>query len=412
MTSNTKGSEDFQWPPEEISSVPFRLYKNEEIYKSEQNRVFGGAVWNFLCLEVEVPNAGDFRTTQVGRMPVVVTRNFDGKICAFENRCAHRGTLIVLEEGGNARDFSCVYHAWNYDLKGSLKGIPFKAGVNGAGGLPESFCMQDHGPRKLRVATICGLVFGTFSNDVPPIEDFIGDVILPRLRRVLGKPVEIIGRFTQVLPYNWKLYAENVRDTYHASLLHTFFTTFRIARLTQAGGIFLSSDGGHHATASFAPKAEKDAAYQSLRSNNETLRLSDPRLLECYDEYNDGIKNQMLTIFPGLVVQQVYNSLALRLIVPVSINSTELRWVYLGYTDDTPELRRARLLQANLIGPAGFVSMEDGCVGNFVERGISTAQDKFAVVQMGGLTAESQPTRATEVAVRGFWKAYRSYMGV
>jgi hypothetical protein len=55
--------------------------------------------------------------------------------------------------------------------------------------------------------------------------------------------------------------------------------------------------------------------------------------------------------------------------------------------------------------------MEDGCVTGFVQRGIASAGDKVSVVEMGGQTTESQKTRATEAAVRGFWKAYRRHMG-
>jgi hypothetical protein len=66
----------------------------------------------------------------------------------------------------------------------------------------------------------------------------------------------------------------------------------------------------------------------------------------------------------------------------------------------------------NLVGPAGLVSMEDGCVGGFVQRGTASAEDERAVVQMGGDTTESTDTRATEASVRGFWKAWRRHMGL
>jgi anthranilate 1,2-dioxygenase large subunit/terephthalate 1,2-dioxygenase oxygenase component alpha subunit len=75
-------------------------------------------------------------------------------------------------------------------------------------------------------------------------------------------------------------------------------------------------------------------------------------------------------------------------------------------------LRRRRLKQLNLAGPAGFVSMEDGCIGNFVERGAAAAADASSLVEMGGAGTESQNTRATETAIRGFWKLWRSMMGM
>ena len=87
----------------------------------------------------------------------------------------------------------------------------------------------------------------------PDIETFIGPEVAARLRVATGRKLEIIGRFTEVLPNNWKLYAENVRDTYHASLLHLFFATFKINRLSQGGGVQINETGElprlHHAGA-------------------------------------------------------------------------------------------------------------------------------------------------------------------
>jgi anthranilate 1,2-dioxygenase large subunit len=64
------------------------------------------------------------------------------------------------------------------------------------------------------------------------------------------------------------------------------------------------------------------------------------------------------------------------------------------------------------VGPAGYISMEDGCIAGFVQRGIAGAGEERSVVSMGGAEAESQDTRATETSVRGFWKAYRPLMGL
>jgi Ring hydroxylating alpha subunit (catalytic domain) len=134
-------------------------------------------------------------------------------------------------------------------------------------------------------------------------------------------------------------------------------------------------------------------------------------VLGMHDEFHDDIQLQILSVFPGFVLQQVHNALAVRQIVPRGVDATDLNWTYLGFVDDTAELRAHRLKQNNLVGPAGYVSMEDGCVGGFVQRGAAAAGDHVSVVNMGGEGAESQETRATEASVRGFWKAYRRYMG-
>ena len=412
----TTPSADRAWPDASLARVPYWVYQDEANYRAELRHIFEGPAWSYVCLEADLERPGDFRTTFVGEMPVIVVRGAEGAIHAFENRCAHRGALIALDDGGAAGShFQCVYHAWTYDLQGNLVGIAFEKGSNGRGGMPASFCKADHGPRKLRTATLHGLVFATVSAETPPIEEYLGAEVLGRIRRVLRGPVQVLGRFTQALPNNWKLYVENVKDTYHASLLHAFFGTFRITRLTQGGGILVSPDGGHHASYTIDRADDRTStAYreQGIRSEKERYRLADPSLLDSVDEFGDGIQLQILTVFPGFVLQQINNCLAVRQVLPKSPGAMELHWTYLGFADDDEAMRRRRLKQANLVGPAGYVSMEDGCVGGFVQRGVAAAGDVLSVVNMGGEGTESQETRATEASVRGFWKAYRRYMGL
>ncbi len=398
--------------PADLTRVPFHWYQDQALLRQEQTDVFEGPVWNYLCIESEIRNVGDWRTTFVGRMPVVVVRTEDETITAFENRCLHRGALICFDNAGNNKDFTCVYHAWRYDLSGNLKSVAFGKGVNGKGGMPETFRVQDHATRRLRIATISGIVFGTLSDITPPIEEYVGPDVLFALRRNASKKLQVIGRFTEVLPNNWKMYGENVRDTYHASLLHVFFATFRINRLSQGGGVTVSENGACHVSTTLAPTEAVDNSYSGMRSVDDELRLSDPSMLETIDEHGDRVRQQIIGVFPSFAMQRTNNVLAIRQFVPKGIDSTDLNWVYLGYADDAPELRKLRLKQLNLAGPAGFVSMEDGCIGNFVERGSVAAPDGVTLLEMGGAGVESQDTRATETAVRGFWQMWRRLMGI
>ncbi len=404
------------WPEESLARVPYWVYQDEANYKREMERLFEAATWNFVCLEADIPNKGDYRTNHVGIMPVIAVRAADGSINCFENRCSHRGALIAFDDGGNVgNQFRCVYHSWSYDLAGNLRGIAFERGINGVGGMPKDFCRDDFSPRKLRTTTLCGLVFATLSPDTPPIEEYIGAEVLGRLKRVLNRPIRVMGRFVQPLPNNWKLYVENVKDTYHASILHTFLTTFRISRLTQGGGVLVSPDGGNHSSYTIAaPEGANANAYkeQQIRSDQDgKFALADPSVLESVEEFGDHIQLQILSVFPGFILQQIHNCLAVRHVVPRGVGKMDLVWTYFGFEDDTPEMNRRRLKQQNLVGPAGFISMEDGCIGGFVQRGTAAAADEVSVIEMGGSTTESQATRATEASVRGFWKAYRRHMG-
>ena len=59
----------------------------------------------------------------------------------------------------------------------------------------------------------------------------------------------------------------------------------------------------------------------------------------------------------------------------------------------------------------GYISLEDGCVGGFVQRALQYNDSDSGVVMMGGHDAESQSFRASEAAIRGFWKKYRALTG-
>jgi anthranilate 1,2-dioxygenase large subunit/terephthalate 1,2-dioxygenase oxygenase component alpha subunit len=150
-----------------------------------------------------------------------------------------------------------------------------------------------------------------------------------------------------------------------------------------------------------------------LRSANEDYALEAPdMLLKNVDEFGDGIGLQILTVFPGFVLQQIRNCLAVRRVVPRGLDKTELVWTCFGFTSDDDALAELRLRQANLIGPAGFISMEDGAAAGFVQRGIAGAQAETSLVEMGGSGTASEESRVSEAAVRGFWKDYRRHMAL
>jgi phenylpropionate dioxygenase-like ring-hydroxylating dioxygenase large terminal subunit len=402
------------WPAEGLTRVPYWVYQDADLYSEEQRRIFQGPTWNYLCLEAELPEPHSFVTTFVGEMPVVVARDAAGAIHAFENRCAHRGALICMQSRGKAERFSCIYHNWTYDHAGNLTSVAFRKGIAGKGGMPADARPETQAPKKLRVESVHGLVFGSLSKKSPSLADYIGPEILPRIKRVMIKPLRLLGSYTQVLPNNWKLYLDNVKDTYHASLLHVFFTRFRINRLTQEGGVFVSPDGAHHCTYTRMIEDKGDAYEKDgMRSaSSQKFKLEAPELLEQVDELGDGVSIQILSLFPGFVLHQIRNSLAARQVVPKGIDRTELHWTLFGFADDDEAMVRRRLMQANLVGPAGYISMEDGAATGFVQRGVAASPDRASVIEMGGSGVGSGDSRITETAVRGLWKAWRKYMDV
>jgi phenylpropionate dioxygenase-like ring-hydroxylating dioxygenase large terminal subunit len=400
------------WPSNGISEVPFRLYTDPEQYRLEQERIFKGPTWSYLCLAAEIAEPGAWVATTVGEVAVVVTRGQNGQINAFVNRCAHRGNLLCLTNKGHGKELTCIYHGWSYDLEGRLTGVAFEKGVKRQGGMPPEFKKEEHHLQRLRVAELAGLVFGTFSDQAPDLDAYLGPLVVGGMRRVLNRPATIIGRSTQILPYNWKLYAENTKDTYHASILHTFLTTFRINRLSQPGSINIDDSGGHHFSQAKLDYAAEDAEYKAAALRSDTdLKLQDNFVVESVDEYGDSVSVQILTVFPNMVLQQIRNTIAVRVLKPRGVDRSELEWIHLGFADDDAAMTERRLRQGNLVGPAGYIALEDGCVGGFVQRALQYNDDDAGVVMMGGHEAQSQNFRASEAAIRGFWKKYRTLMG-
>jgi anthranilate 1,2-dioxygenase large subunit len=401
------------WPSNSLSEVPFRVYTDLEQYRLEQERIFKGPTWSYLCLASEIPTPGDWVATSIGEVAVIVVRDQDGAINAFVNRCAHRGSLLCLTQKGHNQEITCIYHGWSYDLTGQLQTVAFARGVKGKGGMAPEFRKEDHRLQRLCVEELCGLVFGTFSDSVEDLEAYLGPVVVSGIRRVLDRdPAHIIGRSSQTLPNNWKLYAENVKDTYHASILHSFLTTFRINRLSMPGGLNIDESGGNHFSQAKLDYAAEDADYKAAQLRSDTdLKLEDSSVVDAVDEYGDQVSVQILTVFPNMVLQQIRNTVAVRVIRPKGIDKTELDWVHLGFADDDEEMTERRVRQGNLIGPAGYIAMEDGCIGGFVQRALQYNDEDSGIVMMGGHDAQSQNFRASEAAIRGFWKKYRALTG-
>ena len=405
------------WQRDDNSRVPFWLHHDLALYDLEMERIFRGPTWSYLCLEAEIPAPGDFRTTWVGDTPVVVSRDAQGTVHAFVNRCAHRGAMIVREVRGNAPNHVCIYHRWCYSGAGELIGLPFRRGLKGEGGMPADFDMKAVSPKKLVVGNIRGMLFGTFSEHTEPLEDYLGEFGVGMIRRFFGRPIRIIGYSRQLIAGNWKLYAENLRDTYHASLLHEFFVTFGVDRATQKGGVKMDARHRHNMNHAFAATDTKEEARAAYAGNAgielDRMRLTDQKLLEHTPEFEDRMNLAAPTFFPNALLIQINHSLGTRQIRPKGPDAHEVFQTLFGYADDDEAMVRRRLISANLVGPAGLVSMEDGEAIEMIQKATRSAREGCEVIEMGGRGAVRDLThRVTETPIRGFWSYWAELMGV
>lgn len=411
MAASTAMIVERHWPEVGTTRVPFWAYSDPQVYQREMERIFCGDSWAYAGLSAEIPRAGDFKQVTIGDRPLVMSRDRDGDIHVFVNRCAHRGVKFCRQPWGNAKQFTCPYHMWSYDLKGNLRHVPFHHGVKGQGGMPEEFQLEDHGLQELRVSTRGGAVFATFSQTVEAFEDYLGPTFLALYDRMFdGRELTILGYTRQLIPSNWKLMFENIKDPYHASLMHVFLVTFGLFRADQSSAIKMDAKGRHGALISRKGEQQVTADNAEMTNLRADLHLQDGRLIDPVREYPGNETVVMQTLWPNLIVQQQSNTLAMRQLIPRGPQAFELAWTFFGYADDTAEMTQRRLRQANLMGPAGLVSTDDSEVMKLSQDGVSSYPEAAGVLEMGGYDREDTDHMVTEAAIRAFYQYYCQVM--
>ena len=197
-----------------------RIFWDEAIYRLELEKIFARC-WIFVAHESQVAQPGDFLTTYMGQDAVIVCRGRDSKIGVFLNSCPHRGNRVCFAEAGNARRFTCNYHGWSFGNDGRLLGMPAEELYEET---CPSFASQNIGLHPARVGTYKGLIFATFDEQAPSLDDYLGDfrwyldIILDNEE---GGTEFLDGNIRSRIQCNWKFPAENfVGDSYHAAWTH------------------------------------------------------------------------------------------------------------------------------------------------------------------------------------------------
>lgn len=235
--------------------LPFEAYTSREVFDLEMERIFRRD-WVAVCPSALLPNPGDHFAHAVGGEPVVVVRGEDGALRALSNVCRHRGTLLRDDGYGEMKKFVCPYHAWTYDLQGTLRGVPRPGNVevNKA-----AHCLP-----QFQVEEWAGVVFVNVDATAEPLAKRLAG-----LDRHL-EPFDMSGFDTVTPPSpletwnaNWKLIVENGIESYHLFQVHsetlerlsptkTAFYLEGSARWTTTGGWNAgaeASSGGGHPTA-------------------------------------------------------------------------------------------------------------------------------------------------------------------
>jgi len=198
------------------------VYIDPEIFRLETRHLFANT-WIYVGHASQIPNTGDYLTSDIGDQPVMAARHSDGSIRVFYNRCPHKGTKIASEACGNAgKFFRCPYHAWSFKTDGSLLAIPFKKGYDGTG-LEESEAAKGLTPVGA-THVYRDFIFARLARSGFDFEHYFG-ASLSSIDNMVDRSPE--GKLAlegpplrYMHPCNWKMLVENQTDTCHPMVAH------------------------------------------------------------------------------------------------------------------------------------------------------------------------------------------------
>ena len=207
----------------EPARVHSSVYVDSEIFQLEMQRIWGRS-WIYVGHESQVKNPGDFYTTTLATLPVIMIRDAKSKVInVLQNRCGHRGAIVAQQQYGNAKLLRCPYHGWTYRTDGGIHAIPHPKGYEDTG---FDKCEAQYSMPKLpRVETYRGFVFACLTDDVPDLFEFLGeikDTIDNMCDRSPEGEVEVTGKNCHrfLHPCNWKFFIENLHDAMHPMCAH------------------------------------------------------------------------------------------------------------------------------------------------------------------------------------------------
>lgn len=343
-----------------------RLFADEALFEQEFPLIWE-KVWVYLAHESQLPKPRDYITTWIGRVPVIVNRNDEGKVGCLVNICTHRGSTLCRKIKGSTSDFSCSFHGWTFDLDGNLRSAVSEARA----GFPQGFDKSTRGLRKVRVESYRGFIFGTLNDEAEPLvnnlaesKNFI-DLIVDQS----PEGVEVLKGFsTYTYDGNWKSAAENGLDGLHVNTVHGNYVSTVKNRMERkvagqkvevrnAGGIARTDGGfydlgrGHAMIWCEWPNPEASPLWPQRGPLAE-------RMGKVRADWAVGYLRNML-IYPNVFLMDQMST-QIRVIRPLAVDKTEVTIYCFGTVGEDRESRSKRLRQyEDFFNASGMATPDD-----------------------------------------------------
>ena len=328
-------------PIEEARSLPNEAYTDPGFFRLEQQRLFA-RTWMFAARASELSNPGDILPVDAGGVPVVLTRDDDGEIHAFENVCLHRGSRLIDKPCTGQQRIVCPYHAWTYDLDGALRTRPHFDGPGKhdkrGGALTLLRC---------RFALWHDLVFVNVSGTAPAFETYI-----ERLEAHLDGHDPGAYSFGNLLEFefqvNWKLALENFLDIYHVFHVHPGLS----AEMTDDQRFPTLPDGNFLYNRYFATEKGDKAEVLEIPGNEDRSNFS----------------RVMGMLFPTLGIGFHPTHMAVYQFVPKAVDRTALR-MSIYFSEEARSAHSFEQTRQGMLAYWSSVHQEDEDICRFLQHG-------------------------------------------
>lgn len=373
--------------------VHTRAYTDPDIFEMEMERIFA-RTWVYVGHESEIPEPGNYKTSHVGRQPVIVTRADKGVINVFYNRCRHRGSVVCREPRGFANSFRCPYHGWVYGRDGRLIGVSMRDGYAPDFDQPEGLL------EVARVESYRGLIFASATPDVPELTTHLGLAATWIDRRVGMSPVGEIELVSEpyVVEYqgNWKFMIENIIDEYHFAFVHEPFMKLQ-EKYGQSTG-----DHGAHVSGSVEKMNERRQGGRISYGGVGGHGLGERRISD--DDLDAKLTGENADYYRSLLEQHGRDELArmigggsvmthpnvgmihrqIRVIRPLAVDRTEVS-IYPYEVKGAPASDNEGWLrsQERFYGPAGYGMPDDVEMFALNQQGLSADAVDWLILERG-----------------------------
>jgi phenylpropionate dioxygenase-like ring-hydroxylating dioxygenase large terminal subunit len=394
------------------------LYTDAAIFETEMDRIFNNT-WVWVAHASEIPDTGSFKMSHVGRQPVIVTRDREGKVHVMLNRCRHRAGSVCEQRRGKAKGFVCRYHGWSYDIAGRLRGVPHPSSYSA------DFDKRDYPLLSLRVDEYAGLIFATFRNDIDSLNEYLGPArkwIDLFMKQGAGFGVAAAGEHRFRFRGNWKIQLENTTDAYHFPVVHkSFISSLDTATKDQfdvlGQGGWVEDLGNGHSVMVMIPElvdleqnldAPIPERFQALAAE-----LAKEHPLEAVQRIVRAVGGTgfNINLFPNVACSMAFFFFCV--LRPIAVDETEITHIAIKMNGGPEVANRERLrLHEHFQGPMGFGSPDDAEGWERVQRGAAAGVNLWILLNRGKESHDGNPARdvSTETGMRAAYQMWKRMM--